>query len=188
MLSDRNYLVEETELTMSREDFIFKYGEHMKREQLEINKTHRNNPSEKICVFFSDDAKLGVKIVRGFITRMLQENVDSGILVCQTKLSHYARSAVTEMSSVGSKRLEVFLEDELLVNITKHERVPPHQVLTEAEKRALLKKYTVKDTQLPRILTSDPVARYYGLRRGQVVRIIRPSETAGTYITYRIAS
>ncbi|RHN47672.1 putative DNA-directed RNA polymerase [Medicago truncatula] len=164
MLSDRNYLVEETELTMSREDFIFKYGKHMKREQLEINKTHRNNPSEKICVFFSDsdDAKLGVKIVRGFITRILQENVDSGILL-----------------HVGSKRLEVFMEDELLVNITKHECVPPHQVITEAEKRALLKKYTVKDTQLSRILTSDPVVRYYGLR---------PSETAGTYITYRIAS
>ena len=47
--------------------------------------------------------------------------------------------------------IECFSQEELLVNVTKHELVPKHQILKEHEKAELLKKYRVKDAQLPKI-------------------------------------
>ncbi|BBG97260.1 Eukaryotic rpb5 RNA polymerase subunit family protein [Prunus dulcis] len=178
MLRDRKYLVGDFEINMTREQFKAKYGENMKREDLTINKTKRNDSTDQLYVFFPEEPKVGVKTIKTYTNRMKSANVARAILVTQQNMTPMARTCISEISS--KFHMEVFQEPELMVNVTEHVLVPEHQLLTNEEKKTLLERYTVKETQL-----TDPVAKYYGLKRGQVMKIIRPSETAGRYITYR---
>ena len=115
---------------------------------------------------------------------MVSQSIFKGIIVYQKSMTPSASKIIQEMAP--KYQLESFQENEIIINITKHVLVPAHQVLSEDAKQTLLKRYRLKETQLPRILSSDPIARYYGLKRGQVVKIVRPSETAGKYVTYRL--
>jgi DNA-directed RNA polymerase I, II, and III subunit RPABC1 len=137
-----------------------------------------------VWVEFLSDKQFGVAQIRNFAKYIITNQYKTGIMVTHVPLSPAARKSLASVESLA--KIECFLEDDLLVNITHHELVPKHIVLSRDEKTALLKRYRLKETQLPRMLQKDPVARYLGLRRGQVVKIIRTSETAGRYASYRL--
>jgi DNA-directed RNA polymerase subunit H len=67
-----------------------------------------------------------------------------------------------------------------------HELVPEHTIITEDEVKELEAKYGIARLQLPKIKAGDPAAKAIGARPGDVVKIIRRSETAGTHTVYRI--
>ena len=187
MLLDRGYMVDKSDIEQEEEAFYEKMGSNKPdREQLTLLVQKRDDPTEQIFVFWPVDAKVGVKPIKRFMQRMNEEDVKRAILVVQQNLTAFAKSALTEIQVQEGLTIEVFQESELLVNITHHVLVPQHIVLTKEEKTILLRRYKMKESQLPRIQLTDPVARYYGLTRGQVVKIIRPSETAGKYVTYRM--
>jgi len=137
-----------------------------------------------IWIEFSSEASIGIKQMRTFAQHISQHNFHTGILITQASITPAALKIVPV---VLPSIIETFQEQDLLVNITHHELVPKHVLLSGEEKRRLLERYRLKESQLPRIQTGDPVAKYLGLRRGQVVKIIRKSETAGRYASYRWA-
>jgi DNA-directed RNA polymerase I, II, and III subunit RPABC1 len=185
MLSKRGYIVDDAALNMTTDAFKAKFGENPSRETLTILVEKVNDSSDQLFVFFPEDDKVGVKPIKTYCDRMSKENVKHAMIVVKVNLTPFAKTAVKEMSMRGF-RIEYFRDAELLVDITEHKLVPEHVVLTPNQKAELLDRYRLNPSQLPRIQITDPIARYYGLKHGEVVKIIRPSETAGRYITYRI--
>lgn len=73
------------------------------------------------------------------------------------------------------------------VNILDHELVPEHILLSEEEKRNVMKMYGIKKlNQFPKILESDPVVRALKAKPGDLIKIIRKSDVAGESVYYRV--
>ena len=82
--------------------------------------------------------------------------------------------------------LQVFYTKELMYNPLKHSLVPPHEKLTEAEGKSIMESYMIKQKiQMPIISKNEIIARWLGLKQGDIVKITRYNETSGTYYYYR---
>lgn len=139
-----------------------------------------------IVVYFATDSKVKVGAVRELVKLMLDKEAQDAILVVQAGITSSANTALKQL--VPRLRIQIFLEQEMLCmsSILHHEKQPKFTILSRRQKTAVLTKYKMKESQLPRMLAVDPIARYYGLKPGQVVKVVRKSETAGRYTTYRV--
>lgn len=93
----------------------------------------------------------------------------------------------TKMLASMKLNLQTFDIRHLQFNISRHELVPKHELVSdESEIKDILEKFMIKTKyQLPIILKTDAMAKYLGLKNGDIVKISRASPTAGEYIVYR---
>ena len=187
MLDDRGYVIprelEAQQYDSFRDELKDKQSSEVRR-LMQISVGKKDDPRAKMNVFFCE-GKARTDVVKHYKTQMEQQDVVRAVIVMNDVMTPHGRSTIEQINLEGKLHFQTFLEAQLLVNITEHNLVPKHLVLSAGDVDELVKRYNLKKSQLPRMELKDPISQYYGLVRGDVVKIIRKSETAGRYVTYR---
>jgi DNA-directed RNA polymerase subunit H len=71
-------------------------------------------------------------------------------------------------------------------NLLEHELVPEHIILSEEGAEKVLERYHVTKRQLPKLKLSDPVVKQIKAKVGDIVKIVRNSQTAGEAVAYKV--
>lgn len=192
MAQDRGYDLATEGASNTLEDFRARYqktiGEKriIDRDAMAINCVHRET-GDSMCIFFCGDDTLTADIAKKYNDMATQIGAKRLIIVYANKIAAMTRKTIeaNNRSEMATVKVQLFHEDDVVVNITKHELVPKHTPLSDSEVKEVLEAHSLKIQMLPRMLSTDPVALYFGLERGRVVKISRKSESAGVYVTYR---
>lgn len=151
------------------------YADNNNKTFREVLRTiYENDSGDKLYVFYADSGpgttQLGIEYVKPLVADMERYGIRNGIVIIPKKLSSDAAKAITGMIS---KNIQVFLEEEMAYDPTEHYLTPKHIPLTREQQDKFLHDNNIDIDQLPVILSSDIISRYYGLVSGQVVRIER---------------
>ena len=144
---------------------------------LEVNSNYENN-------------NIAIKIIYNNINTIKDHNEIENFLDKYNKYHKFF--VVTSLSKKAYKQFdefpqtEVFQEIELMVNILEHDLQPKFRLLNKKEVEEYFASFQNKKREMPRILDSDPVSRYFGAKNGDIIEITRPSVTSIDAITFRI--
>lgn len=174
MLTDRGYKMSPN-VNIDQFKIMF---EQNAMDLTDLNKT--------VHVFFYNDIKAFTKKDLEAYFEIIKEKYDNPIKVIFIIRDKYNAMVDKEMVAKPEyKDVEIFLAPPLMTNPTKNRLVPKHIILDQTAEKEMLEKYSVNRNQLNWIKASDPIAKYYGMKKGQIVKVIRPSPSAGEYISFR---
>lgn len=183
MLRDRGYDVADSHINRSLAEFGSVFVETPDLlERLRFSASFTSQPSKKILVIFCGTSEIRKQAMKCILFQISQDRFQGRvILILQSKMNSHARKLVAE----STLKIETFHIADLLVNLTKHVLVPKLEILTAEENQKLLKKFNVEAKQIPRLMEVDPIAKYYGLEKGQMVKVTYNGPQTGSLITYR---
>jgi DNA-directed RNA polymerase subunit H len=72
------------------------------------------------------------------------------------------------------------------INVLDHVMVPEHKIMSEEEVQSLFSRYHLTSDQLPKMFHDDPAVKAIKAKVGDVIRIVRYSQTAGIAESYRL--
>ena len=167
MLRDRKFNTDEY---FDEEGTYIQYENDIINSRLIISKSHSNEDEDKVLVIFHEK-KIGIDILKLIISEMNDINITHTILIVKQKVTSFAKKEISKLSSKYS--FEIFLENEMLFNITKHRAVPLHILLNENETKEIIDCYGKRAFYLPKIYKTDAICKYYDGKVGNIFKIER---------------
>lgn len=140
-----------------------------------------------LLVFFPEESKLNVPALREMTDFAKEKFSNTFIIVFKDKITTFARNFIQSYKAEEHVNVESFHISTLQYCILEHALVPPHRILQKNEEEAVLKKYRAEKADFPTILMVDAVAKYLGVRLGNMIEIQREHPSGFMYNVYRVA-
>jgi DNA-directed RNA polymerase subunit H len=129
------------------------------------------------CILGS--ATVGIAAMNNLYKVLKEKELERAIVVTEGRYTHAAKQGAKK------KNVELLPKSFPVFDIFEHALVPKHEILTSKEKEQILTQYKVHPYQMPQIKSTDPAVKAIGAKPGDVLKIIRKSQTAGEHIAYR---
>lgn len=132
---------------------------------------------KKMIIFLSTIPKFNVKSMSEYISITNEIGIKHLLIIYKDGVTSSTKKAIEQLQD--DIYVELFAEENLQFNITKHRLQPVFQKLDDRDNKVFKVKYGVK---FPIMKSDDPIACFYNYKKGDIIRIIRKSGI----IDYRI--
>lgn len=154
-------------------------------ENIYVLKNVKTNDNKTYIIRFINDKSDIDKLVKksaGDETIMNEKLYNNILIIDKDIMTDNNQKSLNNISSS-----EVFSNADFQFDIISHVHQPKFQLLTKEEQKEVLKSYNV-DKKSMKIMYEkiDSVAKYYNLKKGTIIKIIRPSENTSESVDYRI--
>lgn len=130
--------------------------------------------NNKIFTLANFNDKITVNIIKECIAFLTENCSNHCIIIHNDNITPIVKKIINN----SQIQIDLFSEEELGYNVTKHVLVPKHELCTDCEYKSL-ENYISK---IPYISVFDPVIKFHGFKKGQVVKITRKNNV----IIYRL--
>lgn len=173
------------------EDFKYKYNGFIELLENNNKNYYLVELENDICVLYLMNEKFKLSDFKK-ITPEIGKKYNLLFIVLKENLTENNKKSMHAVLEEIAYEYQIFNIKELQTNITKHILQPKFEIISDSEEiKSVYQKYglIVEDKlkqSFPFILKIDPISKYYGLKPGNLLKIIKNSETSGEYISYRV--
>jgi len=199
MLALRGYSLKKFE-NQTKEELNILFQNHQKKINYDIDSLDMmlEKDGKKLLVKYILSERVKSSNIEKLVDTMYEETLaanDTLILitkdyVLKTRDSNKSKSSLEEFLSqkylTHDKFIQIFWLNALLFDITESELTPSYTILNEEEKQEVLDRYQVTENKIENVLFTDPLANFYGVKIGNMVKAVEVSETNGFNTFYKL--